>query len=139
MRFRSALHLAALAPLVVAGAASGQVLSVSGTAGFLSEWQFDGSVTEAAAADEFAGSLAMKHVGLCAHDGPDERVSEIRLRVTGPKPWSAKSKPAKGTEVKATFVLDGTMCTASGRFSGTYTGVMDCAGTRGVPVTLSVN
>src|SRR4051812_32240712 len=69
-----------LAPvLVLGGAASGQPLSVSGVAGYLSEWQFSGSVTETAAANEFTGSLAMKHVGLCTHDGPDERTSDIRL------------------------------------------------------------
>jgi len=135
-----ALRLAALAPLVLAGAASGQPLSVSGTAGFLSEWQFSGSVTETAAADEFAGSLAMKHVGLCTHDGPDERVSEIRLRLSGARRWSATPKPLKAiSDIKATFVLEGKTCTLSGRFSGTYTGSMDCTGAQRVPVTLSLN
>src|SRR3954447_22544005 len=95
LRSGLALRLAALVPLVLVpgGAASCQPLSVSGVAGFLSEWQFSGSVTETAAADEFTGSLAMKHVGLCTHDGPDERTSNIRLRLTGFK--SAKTTPAK--------------------------------------------
>src|SRR4051812_1759827 len=133
LRSDFALRLPALVPLIVAGAALGEPLSVSGTAGFLSEWQFSGSVSGTAAADEFTGSLAMKHIGLCTHDGPDERTSEIRLRLIGPRPWSAKSK------VQATFVLDGATCTLSGRLSGTYSGIMDCVGTKGVPVTLSVN
>jgi hypothetical protein len=139
LRLGLALRFAALVALVLlaAGAASAQPLSVNGVAGFLSEWQFSGSVTETAS-EEFTGSLAMKHVGLCSHDGPDERTSEIRLRLTGF--MSARSKPAKAaSELKATFVLDGATCTLAGRFSGTYTGVMDCAGTKRVPVTLSVN
>src|SRR4051812_31066147 len=87
LRSGFALRLAALVSLALAGPASGQSMSVRGTAGFLSEWQFSGSVAQTSAADEFTGSLAMKHVGLCTHDGPDERVSDIRLRLSGPKPW----------------------------------------------------
>src|SRR4051812_21319183 len=89
-----ALRLVALVALVLlpAGAGSAQPFAVNGVAGFLWEWQFGGTATETAS-DEFTGSLAMKHVGLCTHDGPDERTSEIRLRLTGFR--SATSRPAK--------------------------------------------
>jgi hypothetical protein len=86
-------------------------------------------VTETPSGGEFAGPLAMKHIGLCRHDGPEEKISEIKLQMAGFKPWS---------QVQATLIMDGVTCTLSGRFSGTYTGFMDCTGAKGVPVTLSV-
>jgi hypothetical protein len=127
------LFLVAVFLVGVAGAVSAQPLTVSGVAGYLSEWQLIGSVTETAGG-EFTGPLAIKHIGLCSHDGPQEEVTEIRLRTTGfdprsrvPVPWSQVS-----------FIMEGVTCAFGGRFSGTYTGFMDCAGAKGVPVTLSV-
>jgi hypothetical protein len=122
--------------VVVAGAASAQPLTVSGTAGYLSEWQLSGNVTETPSEGEFTGPLAMRHIGLCSRDGPEEKVTEIKLRMTGSKPRS--QIPVPWSQVQATFIMDGATCTLSGRFSGTYTGFMDCAGAKGVPVTLSV-
>jgi hypothetical protein len=120
--------LAASLPVAWAGAGSAEPLTVSGTAGYLSEWQLSGNVTEIPSG-EFIGPLAMKHIGLCSHGGPEEKVTEIKLRMTGFKPWS---------QIQATFVMDGATCSLAGRFSGTYTGFMDCADTKGVPVTISV-
>ena len=119
----------------VAGAASAQPLTVSGVAGYLSEWQLSGSVTEAPGG-EFTGPLAIKHIGLCSHDGPQEEITEIRLRTTGFNPRSQVSVP--WSQVQASFIMEGVTCAFGGRFSGTYTGFMDCAGAKGVPVTLSV-
>jgi hypothetical protein len=78
--------------------------------------------------------LSMKHVGLCSQNGPEEKVTEMKLWLTGSRSWLARAK----SEVRATFVMDGTICTLNGVFSGTYTGFMDCAGTKGVPITFSV-
>ena len=134
MRFCSPLGLAALFPLAIAGAASGHPLSISGVAGFLSEWQLSGTLTETGTAGEFTTNLDMKHVGLCSQNGPEEKVTEMKLWLTGSRSWLARAK----SEVRATFVMDGTICTLYGVFSGTYTGFMDCAGTKGVPITFSV-
>jgi hypothetical protein len=127
--------LASFLLLLVAGAASAQPLTVSGVAGYLSEWQLSGSVTETPGG-EFTGPLAIKHIGLCSHDGPQEEITEIRLRTTGFYPRSLISVP--WSQVQATFIMEGVTCTLGGRFSGTYTGFMDCAGAKGIPVTLSV-
>jgi hypothetical protein len=146
LRVRSSLLLFLVAPIlvVVAGAASAQPLTVSGTAGYLSEWQLSGNVTETPSEGEFTGPLAMRHIGLCSHDGPDEKVTEIKLRMTGAKPWSqasssqASSSQVPWSQLQATFIMDGVTCSLGGRFSGTYRGFMDCADTKGVPVTLSL-
>ena len=76
MRFGSPLRLAALFPLAIAGAASGHPLSISGVAGFLSEWQLSGNLTETGTAGEFTTNLDMKHVGLCSQNGPEEKVTD---------------------------------------------------------------
>jgi hypothetical protein len=137
LRVLAAPLLILIAPfLVVVGAASAQTLTVSGVAGYLSEWQMSGSVTETPSEGEFIGPLAMRHIGLCSHDGPEEKVTEIKLRMTGSGPRS--QAPVSWSQVQATFIMDGVACSLGGRFSGTYTGFMDCAGAKGVPVTLSV-
>jgi hypothetical protein len=118
----------------MAGAASGHPLSISGVAGFLSEWQLSGTLTETGTAGEFTTHLDMKHIGLCSQNGPEENLTEMKLWLTGSRSWLARAK----SEVRATFVMDGTICTLNGAFSGTYTGFMDCAGTKGVPITFSV-
>jgi hypothetical protein len=136
LRVLSSLLLFFVAPVLVAGAgaASAQPLTVSGVAGYLSEWQLSGNVTETTSGGEFIGPLAMRHIGLCSHDGPEEKVTEIKLRMTGAKPWSK----VPWSQVQASFIMDGATCTLSGRFSGTFAGFMDCADAKGVPVTLSL-
>jgi hypothetical protein len=138
------VFLVALFLVSVAGAASAEPLAVSGVAGYLSEWQLSGNVTETPTGGEFIGRLAVRHIGLCSHDGPDEKVTEIKLRMTGAKPASqasssqASSSQVPWSQLQATFTMDGVTCSLGGRFSGTYTGFMDCADTKGVPVTLSL-
>ncbi len=134
LRVCLSLRLAALFPLAIAGAASGQPLSISGVAGFLSEWQLSGTLNETGAVGEFTTTLDMKHVGLCSQNGPEEKLTEMKLQLTGARSWLARSR----SEVRATFDMDGSTCTLSGAFSGTYTGFMDCTGTKGVPITFSV-
>jgi len=61
---KSALVLLALA---VAGTpAWSRSLHIAGTAGYLSEWQFDGEVAETATSGELVGPLVWKHIGLCS-------------------------------------------------------------------------
>lgn len=138
MRFCLPFRLATMFPLAVAGAASGQPLSISGVAGFLSEWQLSGTLNETGTAGEFTTTLDMKHVGLCSQNGPEEKLTEMKLRLTGSRSWLARARSDGRSEISATFDIDGSTCTLSGAFSGTYTGFMDCAGTKGVPITFSV-
>ena len=132
MRFPPLLHLAVL--LSAASAASAQSLSASGVAGYLSEWQLSATLAPTPTTGEFTGPLNIKHVGLCTHDGPDEITTQIDLRIIDVKAWFAKAK----TEIKASFVMNGSACTLTGSFSGTYRGSMDCANTRGIPVEISM-
>jgi hypothetical protein len=108
-----------------------QSLRVTGEAGYLSEWEVSGSVAESTSGRvrEFSGSLTMKHVGLCSQAGPEEKVAEIKLQVTKSSLWP---------HFHAALTMDGSKCTFSGKFSDTYSGLMDCADAKGVPITLGI-
>lgn len=132
MRSYSLLPAAAL--LFTADMASAQSLSASGVAGYLSEWQFNAQLSPAATSAEFTGPMSIKHVGLCTHDGPDEIITQLRLRMVDAKSWSGKAK----SEIEATFVMDGSECTLAGSFAGTFRGSMNCAGAKGIPIEISL-
>ena len=104
---------------------------VTGTTGYLSEWELSGNVTETASGrvKEFSGPLIARHVGLCSQDGPEEKPAEIKLQIM---------KSGSLSQIRATMTMNGTKCTFSGTISDTYAGLMDCANAKGVPVTLSV-
>jgi hypothetical protein len=113
----------------VAGPVHAQSLRVSGEAGYLSEWEVSGNVEESISGRvrEFSGSLTMKHVGLCSRAGPEEKVAEIKLQIAKSSLW---------THFHAALTMDGSKCTFSGKFSDAYSGLMDCADAKGVPITL---
>ena len=108
-----------------------QSLRVTGEIGYLSEWEVSGNVTESISGRirELSGQLTMKHVGLCSQAGPEEKVAEIKLQM---------AKSGSLPRFHATLTMDGAKCTFSGKFSDTYSGLMDCADARGVPATLSI-
>src|SRR5580692_8908712 len=120
--------------LFVGSAASAQTLSARGVAGYLSEWQLNAELSRTPTSGEFSGPMSIKHVGLCTHHGPDEITTQLNLRISDAKPWFVTAK----SEIKATFVMDGSECTLTGSFSGTYRGSMDCASAKGVPIEISV-
>ena len=132
MRFCSLLLSAVL--LFAGGIGSAQTLSASGVAGYLSEWQLNAELSRTATSGEFTGPMSIKHIGLCTHDGPDEITTRLKLRMSDAKPWLAKAR----SEIKATFVMDGSECTLTGSFSGTYRGSMDCGSAKGVPIEITV-
>jgi hypothetical protein len=86
---------------LAAGAAQAQSLRVTGTAGYVSEWELNGEATQTAAdpIKEFAGPLTLKHVGLCSRDGPQEEVGEIKFQILGSGSLS---------KIRATLVYLGT-------------------------------
>jgi hypothetical protein len=120
--------------LMLAAAASpvhAQSLRITGEAGYLSEWEVSGSVAQSTSGRvrEFTGSLTMKHVGLCSQAGPEEKVAEIKLQIAKSSLW---------THFHAALTMDGSKCTFSGKFSDAYSGLMDCADAKGVPITLGI-
>jgi hypothetical protein len=104
---------------------------VTGETGYLSEWAVSGNVKESLSGRvrELVGPLTMKHVGLCSQAGSEEKAAEIRLEI---------SQSGLSPHFQATMTIDGSRCTFSGAFSGTYKGFMECPDARGVPVTLSI-
>jgi hypothetical protein len=115
----------------VTSPAQAQPLQVSGVTGYLAEWELSGSLAETASgrSREFAGALTAKHIGLCSVNGPEEKPAQINLQIT---------KSGAFSQIKATMVMDGKQCTFGGKLFDTYTGLMDCADAKGVPLTLTV-
>ena len=115
----------------VASPVHAQSLRVTGAIGFLSEWEVNGDVTATVSGRvrEFSGPLTVRHVGLCSQGGPEEKAAEIRLQITRSGPLS---------QIRATMTMDGAKCMFGGKFSDTYSGLMDCADAKGIPLTLTV-
>lgn len=113
----------------LATTARAQSLQVTGHAGVLGEWELNATVTPTVSqrAKEFSGPLTMKHVGLCTQDGPEEKIGEMRIQISG-----------SSSRMKAILLVDGVECTHSGRFTNSYTGLMNCPDRRAVPLTLWV-
>jgi hypothetical protein len=112
------------------GQAQVQSRQIVGIAGYLSEWELQGAVTEKISAGrrEFSGPVTWKHIGLCSVNGPQEKRGEIRVQIEGSGPAS---------RVDATMSLENVQCTYSGHFSDDTKGVMDCSDAKGVPLTFS--
>jgi len=106
-------------------------LRVTGVAGYLSEWQLSGDVAEAGSGStrEFSGGLTMTHIGLCSHEGPDQKPVAIRFELTGPK---------EPSQIRATLVVDGAKCTFSGALSDSYNGFMSCPDAKNIPLNFSM-
>jgi len=104
-------------------------VAVTGRAGYLSEWEVTGKAhtTTTGQRTEFAGPLVMKHVGLCTTNGPVEKSGEIRFRRTG----------FLSSRIEGLLTFVGEKCTFTAR-AATYEGIMQCPGTRGVPLSLKV-
>jgi hypothetical protein len=116
-----------LASSFLAAPACAEPLQIHGTTGYASEYELSGSVSEQdlKGKTEFSGPLIVKHVGLCARDGPKETVGEIRLELTQSSP-----------RITATLDFDGRKCTYRGIFSESYHGFMDCGREGSIPLRL---
>jgi hypothetical protein len=119
--------LALVLAAVATSAASAQSLQVAGKAGYLQEWELAATVTPRTSRGktEFSGPLTLKHVGVCSTGGIEEKSGEIRFEMLG-----------AASRIKAKLVVDGAECAFSGTLSEAATGVMECPGTQGVPLSL---
>jgi hypothetical protein len=112
---------------VLAAPADAQSRQVFGYAGVLGEWELNATVTESTSwwSKEFFGPLTMKHLGICAVDGPEEKTGELRIQLSK---WSS--------HLTATLLIAGLECSYSGALSDAYTGTMACPGKPTVPLRL---
>ncbi len=113
------------------GIAQAQSLRVTGTAGYLAEWELNGELTQRASgsSSEFSGPAILKHVGLCSHDGPQERSSEIKVRIF---------RSGLSSQIQTQLLYEGTWCTYRGELSASGThGFMTC-NSAGVPLTFQM-
>jgi hypothetical protein len=119
--------LAAVALLAFLTQTQAESREVIGQAGFLGEWELTATVTARAAdgTTEFIGPMTLKHVGICTQGGPEEKIGELRLRIS-----------ESSGRVKATLLMEGTECTYSGNRAGSFEGFMNCPDRRSVPLTL---
>jgi hypothetical protein len=117
--------------LAVPGVAEAKSFTITGVAGYLSEWELSGTVTEIASTqNEFSGSLSMKHIGLCSVNGPEVKAANIKFQITTAR--------ASRSNISATVTIDGAPCTFGGPFSENYSGRLDCPSAKGVPLQLLV-
>ena len=105
-------------------AADAQSLQVNGKFGFLGEYEISATVAPETANTSrlFSGPMLVKHVGICTHDGRDEKDGQLRLQMLS------------YARVRATLLLDGHECTFSGRFS--QFGLLTCPNEATVPLRL---
>jgi hypothetical protein len=113
------------------GPAQSRSLSVTGTAGYLSEWQINAALSDANAEHPgtLSGPVVMRHAGICAVSGPVEKSGEMRVAVSG---WGAFSR------IDVSMSLAGAQCLFRGSLAAVTRGVMDCSDAKGVPVELSI-
>ena len=114
--------------LGVVAATPGLALEVTGSSGFLGEWEVTATVTETASGRTrfYRGPLILKHIGLCTQDGPVEKKGEMRLQISA------------SSQLNATLSMPGTECTASGPMSDSYNGTMTCSDRQVIPLRLRV-
>jgi hypothetical protein len=113
---------------VLVGPAYAQSLEVIGYSGYLGEWELTATVSETPPGGKgYSGRLMMKHVGVCAQDGPEEKTGEMRLEMS-----------ASSSRLDGMLSIAGVECRYTGRLSGSYTGTMTCPDREAVPLRLWV-
>ena len=113
---------------VVVASAPARAIEVTGSSGFLGEWEVTATVTETTSGrtKDYRGPLVLKHIGLCTQDGPVEKKGELRLHVSA------------SSQLSATLSVPGTECTASGQLSDSYNGTMTCSDRQVIPLRLQL-
>ncbi len=129
-RYLQAFALSALLA-ALAGAVDARSLRISGTSGYLSEWELKAEVTatQSSGREEFAGPLTLRHTGLCSVNGPEQKSGTITFHI---------SKSLWTSEIHAMLSIDGSQCTYDAKLSNSSSGFMDCPGGAAIPLTLSV-
>ena len=101
---------------------------ITGTTGYLSEWQFKVALSKASSpGDQFSAPVTWKHIGICSVNGTVEKQGDIDIQIRHMGPWS---------RLKASVSFEQLRCTYSGPYSGTVTGFMECSDKTSLPLTL---
>ena len=112
------------------GSAAAQSLQVAGAAGYASEWELSGVVTQIGPAKQFSGPLTFTHIGLCSVDGPLVKSGQIKFEVSGSK---------SSSKIHAALFYEGAWCAYDGKLSGLSShGFMRCSETDQIPITLTI-
>ena len=81
-RRAAGMVLMALVLDLAATSADSQSVEIVGYLGELGEWELAASIGgDATRSNELSGPLTMRHVGMCAQDGPEERPIVTRTRL----------------------------------------------------------
>jgi hypothetical protein len=132
-------HTALLVLVLVLGrghaSSQPQSLRIEGSAGYLSEWQIDGTLRQidgsADGAEEFSGPLTWTHVGLCSINGPETKRGEMTLRLS-------RSPIRSHSVLAATIWIERRECGYSGDLAAVSSGYMDCTDAKNIPVVISI-
>ena len=123
-------RLVGLALCTIAATAHADVLQITGTTGYLSEWRFDVALAKQATDDGYAGPVLWKHIGVCGVNGPEEKNGEINVQIRRMGPLS---------RVNATVSFEKLRCTYSGPYSTNVKGFMECSDRTSLPLALLFN
>jgi hypothetical protein len=113
--------------LLLSASVLAQSVQLKGSLGFLSEYEISASVSAPSGGKRYFGRMLIKHVGMCTHDGPEEKEGDLSLQMLSP------------SRVKATLSFEGQECTFSGRLSDSNIGSLDCPNRPPLPLRLWVN
>jgi hypothetical protein len=126
-RTSAAVFCAGCALAALAIPARAQSLQVVGQAGILGEWELSASLTQnlVAGNKEYSGPVTLKHVGMCAADGPEEKSGQMRLQLV-----------RAASRLKATLTIEGVACSYDAKKADSYTGTMSCPDRPDVPLLM---
>jgi hypothetical protein len=113
--------------LLLSAPALAQSVHVKGSLGYLGEYEISASVSAPSGGKRYFGRMLVKHVGVCTHEGPEEKDGDLSLQMLS------------SSRVKATLSFDGQECTFSGPLSDSNVGSLDCPNRPPLPLRLWVN
>jgi hypothetical protein len=100
---------------------------LTGTTGYLSEWQFSVALKSDSSNEQFSAPVTWKHIGLCSVNGAVEKRGDIDIQIRRIGPWS---------RLKASVSFEQLRCTYSGSYAETVSGFMACSDKTSLPLTL---